>query len=385
MKRACKSWLDTYLNYTEFQESPEAFHRWVSISVVASAIGRKAYIDRGYYTLYPNLYIILVGESARLRKSVATSIGVKLLKKIKTPPTIFAQKLTQESLIQTLAGLTAKHLPAAALAYAPELAVFLGTFQTNSGLVSALTTLYDSPDSFEYRTVSRGMDMVKYICLNLLGASTADWMRLAIPEDAIGGGFTSRITFVCQEKQARIIAFPDFTDEIREMQRRLVHDLTIISELEGPVVLTDDARTWFESWYLSHDPGEGSPLLKGYRGRKHDLLLKISMIRSMSISDDMYVTPDHLMWAMDQLENVEGDMALALEDLHISQMGREIKKVLDIIRKKETITHTALMRQCWRFADTDGLERIVRTLEVAGFIKMLVTDRMRKYKAIRSK
>ena len=64
MGRLLDDWLTTYTEYTSEQESPALFHLWVGTSVIASAMERRCYINRGYYTLYPNLYIVLIGESA---------------------------------------------------------------------------------------------------------------------------------------------------------------------------------------------------------------------------------------------------------------------------------------------------------------------------------
>ncbi|KKL03469.1 hypothetical protein LCGC14_2625850, partial [marine sediment metagenome] len=101
--RACKdSWLATYLEYTKNQESPTSFHQWVAMAVISTAIGRHIWLDRGYYTIYPNLFVILVAGSARCKKSSSINIGIQLLRKLKEPPMIFAQKITNEALIQAL-------------------------------------------------------------------------------------------------------------------------------------------------------------------------------------------------------------------------------------------------------------------------------------------
>lgn len=371
------------MDYTEGQESPDLFHKWVAITTLATAMGRKLWINRGYYMLYPNLYVILVGESARLRKSVATSIGVGLLRKMKQPPVIFAQKLTQESLIQTLANMTSKAVHASALAYAPELSVFLGSFQNSAGLISMLTTLYDCPDTWVYRTVMRGEDILKYVCMNMLGASTTDWMRLAIPEDAVGGGFTSRVVFICPQTQSRVIAFPEMTQELMELQVKLIEDLNHIAEILGEMKVGDEARIWYEEWYLSYDSMDGSPMLRGYRGRKHDLLLKLAMIRSISLGDSLEIEPEHMDWALDELNSLEDQMAKELEELHLSQFGKEARSVLEFIRRKENVSHSDVIRNCWRFGDAEKIGLILRTLVEARLVHEVVTGvRGRYYKSV---
>ena len=45
--------LVNYLKYTTEHESPEDFHAWVAMSLIAVTIGRNVWLDRGFYRLYP--------------------------------------------------------------------------------------------------------------------------------------------------------------------------------------------------------------------------------------------------------------------------------------------------------------------------------------------
>src|SRR5580765_4183188 len=93
-----ESFLELYIKYTAKQESPQAFHLWVGITILASALGRKCFINRGYYRLYPNLFTIVVAGSARCRKSTAISIGIRLLDGIPTTKVISGKKPPEEFL-----------------------------------------------------------------------------------------------------------------------------------------------------------------------------------------------------------------------------------------------------------------------------------------------
>ena len=93
-------WLEKYLEYTEDQESPSIFHLWVGLSLISAVLGRRVWIDRGYYFLFPNLYVVLVAGSARARKSTALGIGVGLLKKAGVDVNIISQKITPEAFIK---------------------------------------------------------------------------------------------------------------------------------------------------------------------------------------------------------------------------------------------------------------------------------------------
>src|SRR5262245_33570008 len=151
-------WLRDYLAYTANHESPTQFHFWVGVSVVSAAIGRKLTFDKGYYHVVPNHYIVLVAPAGRCRRSVATRIGIEILAGAEAT-TILREKVTPEGLIQNLSdtmvvdteGTTIKR-ESRMVVHAPELSAFLGRQQYNEGMIALLTTLYDSPDGFDYIT-----------------------------------------------------------------------------------------------------------------------------------------------------------------------------------------------------------------------------------------
>jgi len=81
--RQCKNnWLDTYLEYTAFQEAPLKFHMWTGLSTLASVLQRKVKLPRGYFNIFPNLYVALVAPSG-FTKTSAADISIKFLKEVK--------------------------------------------------------------------------------------------------------------------------------------------------------------------------------------------------------------------------------------------------------------------------------------------------------------
>ena len=72
-------WIRHYLEFTKGMESPEIFHFWVAISLIATSLGRDVYLDRGYFKLYPNMFIVLLAESEECAKSTAIKIGVNMI------------------------------------------------------------------------------------------------------------------------------------------------------------------------------------------------------------------------------------------------------------------------------------------------------------------
>ena len=361
-KRKCKkTWLHTYMEYTSGQESPAAFHKWTALTVLSASLGRHIHIDRGVYTLFPNIFTLLVAGSGKCRKSVSTGMGINILKKLAKPPMIFSQKITNEALIQALVECRVDD-SSSGLIYASELSTFMGADAHRSGLIPTLTDLYDSPADWSYRTRGRGAEQMKNVTLCFLAASTTEWLKASIPADSVGGGFTSRVIFVQQDHPSKSVLFPELSHETIALKADLIHDLNIIREVKGEMEFTEEARAFTLEWYAKHMLTKHDAKLDGYFGRKHDTIFKIAILLSISESSDLLIQAHHIKEALRLLEENEVNLAKIMESVTASILGSVTEKILDLVRKDKNITHTKLLRKCWRFANADDLNIHLRTL-----------------------
>ncbi len=366
--RKCKpSWLDSYIEYTSEQESPKAFHHWVGISIVGAVLGRNIHIPRIKYTTYPNLFVILVAGSAKCRKSVSLSIGKDLLHALKEPPAIFAQKITTEALIQALEE-AKKNDCCYGIICASELSVFLGSDAIKSGIIPALTDLYDSPKDWVYHTRGRGKESLRNVTLSMIAASTKDWLRASIPAEAIGGGFTSRVIFVFEDEPSKLILFPKPENDSgnEELKKRLVHDLEEMKKLYGPIQFSDDARKLAWEWYQDESSKLHDEKTDGYFGRKHDTMFKVATILSVAEGDSLIVEKNHVQRALDLLERNEQFLNSVMESVVSTSFGGNTDKIFHIIKKYRDISHVDLLQKVWRYSTATEMAEIMRTLVDSG-------------------
>lgn len=373
------SWLKEYHRYTEGQESPDTFHFWVGLSMIASTLERNVWVDMSYYVLYPNLYVILVSDAAICRRTTAVRIGVKILEQQEKPPYIFAQKITPEALIGALCNQCKIDAEgnilqdSTAVVVAEELSVFLGKEAYASGLIAILTSLYDCGDEWPYETRSRGVEIAYNTCVNMIGASSPEWLRLAIPADAVGGGFTSRIVFVYQYRSDKVIAFPKLTDEQKVAKENLIHDLSLIRRLNGVFTFSKDARAWYIKWYKGHRMALVNSIVTDGELviRKEGTLLKLAMCFSAAEDDKLVIEQRHLEMAHDTLKETEEFMPETLRILSSTPMGMDATKVLTIIRRyKRGCKHAELQRRVYHSIDADRLKAIIETLAAAQIIEV---------------
>lgn len=385
MPRQCQlSWLDTYIDYTRNQESPTAFHEWVALCILSAAIGRNVYLKRIKYTIFPNIFVILVAGSAKCKKSTSIKIGDKILKSIEDPPVIFAQRVTTEALIEAMQGGNV-HGSSSGIVVADELSVFMGAGAKESGIIPLLTTLYDSPEEWVYHTKSRGKEILKNVTLTILAGTTKVWLKSAVPADSVAGGFASRIVFVYQEMPNRPILFYEETPQELELRRQLIADLSNIrKEVKGPMEFSPEAKTCAQEWYEKEWFKSRDEKVDGYYSRKHDTMFKIATLLSISENSTRVISVGNIKRALMMLEENEKYMESVVASVMSSAVGDVTEHVLEVIRRNGTISHTDLLKKCWREADAQTLALMVRTLIEGGIIEeCIATDKKTRMYKIR--
>lgn len=209
MARRLPNWIQGYLAYTAESESPEEFHKWTAISAIAGAMRRQSFFNYEYFLVYPNMYIILVAPAGRCKKSTAMRIGRSFLGIV--PGINFTtDSVTRERLIQDLSQAKSADGHSSMTAYSSEFASLL----TSSGMdmVVFLTDIFDSPNEWSHKTKIGGTNKITAPYLNLIGATTPDWIAKAMPLDTVGIGLTSRIIFVYQDTPRIKPPFPKLSD-----------------------------------------------------------------------------------------------------------------------------------------------------------------------------
>lgn len=385
MARELQDWLEAYLTYTDNSESPLSYHTWCGLSVIAGALQRRIYLKWGLgQVIYPNLYVVLIGPSGRTRKGVALGIAKDFLKQIKTisiapesssgrQAMILAMKRSFINFQDPTDGKVKFHC--AITAFSEELSVFLG--QGDIAYLSNLTDWYDSKDDWEYETVGRGKDTLQGLCLNLMGGTAPDWIQSMIPPEAVGGGFTSRVIFVVEEKKRKIVPEHFVTDAEKELQGKLVRDLERISKLAGAVEFTDEGKKLYTDWYIQQDTelSLGRPVIDdtrfaGYCERRATHIRKLMMLCSASRGDDLTIRAEDFHRAKGLLEAVEVKMGKTFGGFGKARNSDVAELIKDYIQKMGITTRKSLMQKFYRDIDPMGMSIVEQSLREMGVIKV---------------
>lgn len=371
-------WIADYLHYTRWQESPSLFHFWCAVAVIGAALRRDTYFDKGFYKVVPNHYVVLVAPAGRCRRSVATRIAIDLLRASEST-LIITEKATPEALVEVLefggthekeSGRNLIKQDACGIVHAPELSVFLGRQTYNEGLIAILTTLYDSPDHWEYLTRTKGKVKLQNVALSILGASAPDWLADSLPAVAFGGGFMSRIIFCYLEDTDRVVAFPKSDPSEREM---LVGGLRGIADCNGPVLMTREALQWYEEWYIrTKDVIPEDMKLSGYYERKQDHLIRLAICLNVAAGRGLEMNEVVLQDALRYLERIEPSLPAAFRQIGATSLGRDHERMLSqLMRAGGRIEMRSWIRMNTSWMDKRRFIQAVDTLLGAGHIEKI--------------
>lgn len=354
-------WFSRYFEMIENTEASPVYHFFCAAVVFGAALQRRVVLPKIPFPIYGNLCVCLVGPTGICRKTSATLPATSLLRNI-DDVTVLADQLTPQSLITSLAST----LDATGLIYAPEFAVFLGKQRYMEGIVPLLTALFDCPDKWKSTTIMRGDFELSNIAVGLLAASTPDWLVSALPRDAFGGGFMSRILFIVQDTKYQKIPFPEPPPAL--LVEQVQKELTAASKITSTLHLTDETKEYYAKWYKAIPSLKGDQLA-GYMERKPDHALRLTLI--LTLADDLTAKEIPLKWfkaAVAILDWVEIFFPKLLEAIESTTASNDEDRVLKILSRTEDgrQTHSILLRRSRMSAK--NFRDVVRSLREKGVI-----------------
>lgn len=393
MARELPDWLAGYLEYTEPSEPPRSYHLWCGLSLIAGALQRKVYLPWGIgQVIYPNMFVVLVGASGRTRKGVALGIAKDLLVNV-SGVSCAPEASSREAMILAMKrAVTNFEDPSdhkikfhcSLTAFSEELSVLLG--QSDIKLLANLTDWFDSKDEWAYETIGRGRDALQGLCFNLLGATAPDWLQSMLPAEAVGGGFTSRVIFVVEERKGKTVPKHDPSVQEIELKESLIRDLDRISQLKGSVNFSPAGEKAYIDWYVEQDQllAKGQMAVDdtrfaGYCERRATHIRKLMILSSASRGDSMQLTEEDFQSSKEILGAAESKMHKTFGGLGKSKHGDVTEPVMDYIRNLGVTTRSVLMARFYRDLDADTLRRIEEQLTQMKVISIkLLPDQAEK-------
>lgn len=337
-----KDFFSEYMDYVGLKtsEAPAIYHRWTCASVIGALLGRQVYIPFGHQIIYPNQYMMLMGDPGA-RKGSAMGIGKTLLKKAgygrfaadKTSKERFLMDMKQfdVGLNDPLADLEALVMddPSETYVMSGEFTDFIG--QNNMDFITMLTNLWDNLPVYEHPKITGKSVVVMKPTVNLIGANTVQGFSLAFPPEALGNGFLSRMLMIYGEATGVKVAWPAPPDPLKT--EILVWHLREMAErMQGEMIISDAARKLGSTIYGKELPVDDSRF-SHYGTRRFTHLLKLCMIIAAS-ELTMTITEEHMIRANTMLAMAERKMPMALGEYGKSKNSDVSNQILAFLGKR---------------------------------------------------
>jgi len=355
------------------------------ISAIASVMKRKIYLPWGDLIFYPNMFIVLVGPPAA-RKGTAIQTVRRLLDLIQSV-TIAADESSRQKLVDILASCEAtgpigpveQYKHSSLTIHAAELTVTLG--YNNMGLLTVLNDWFDCRSDFVYSTLSRGEKHVTNVWVNLLGATTPTLLQQALPEAAVGAGFTSRTFFVYAADKAKVVVRPTSPPGLFDDVK---HDLEVVATLAGPFQYDQEFDALYHEWRQTSDMLDlGDFRLNHYVDRRATHFMKLAMIFSVSRSNELVLRAVDFQRALTFMESCERVMPHVFEGIGGNIFADVQVRMLRYIQQRGQLHESELVKAFRNDVGYRDMQGILSTLVASKEID-INQDRMVFYKGVRN-
>lgn len=377
MPKQRPDFLTLYRQFSDRSEPPQIYKDWAGVCAIASALGRNTWID-WYEPLYSNQWVVLVGPGG-CRKGTAMA-PVKLLLEANSIP-IASDSITREALFKDLCSpdfqrLPVKQHPADKSAifsvisiFGEEFTSFTGTHD-NTQFLTDLCRLYECPRHWEYKTKNSGTSPMEGVCINLFAGTTPKNIISALPPEAIGSGFSSRIMFVYADKKSQIVMNPAWTTTEYALFKKLTEQLKEITKISGEFKPTDAWWARYEQVYLEQEatPPLTDPRFESYLCRRQAHLVKVSMAMSASRGHDLELNEEDFERAFDLLSRTEERMERVFQGFGRNPSGDIRYTVAERVRTLREIPFFDLYNL---FADDASMDSFKDTIAVLSGTKFL--------------
>ncbi|KKK89988.1 hypothetical protein LCGC14_2727580, partial [marine sediment metagenome] len=342
--------------------------------ILASAVRRKIYIPKtvlGSWEVAPYLYIMFVAPAGKARKTTTLSyVDDLLLDEMGIKKA--SQGMTQQVLMKRIAD-----SPDASIS------IKIGEFATffnpsKDVMIDFLTALFDGAKKHDSDTLSRDIEYAERPCINLLAATTPKWIAENLSENAIGGGFASRVIFIFEEtvRRRKLLYHigPDKVDfaKLEKIYKNLFTDLLHISQnLEGEFKMTKEAEVFIDTWYKKYadKPTIPDPRLIGYHERKPAYVFKLAMLCHIAYSDELVISKPDFDQAIAILGQVEGKMLQTFQAIGKNPYTLDINSIKEFVEAHDKgITPNVLRKHFQHVAAPKMLEELITFLIVTGDI-----------------
>ena len=378
------SWLTDLMEDNTDVETPISYLYW-SLLCCISAVAANGYTLRtlkGNLLYYPNLYVILMGESG-LGKGYPINLAKKLVQESKATRVI-AGRSSIQAIIKELATTRSeqgKPIMTDSRGFIVNGELSTAVIQDPDAL-TILTDLYDGAYNKEWVNLLKGdgAEKLKHPYLTCLFGSSPAHFYDSIPQPNIEGGYIGRNLIIYEERRAKDLDLLDSEKEsinedkfLSYIVPKYVPHLVKIAANKARLIPDEAARHTFNTWRKEWRANQSQYNDKtGFVNRVPDHALKIAMCLALARYEhnDIITEPD----VTEAIQKVSGliyasEKAAAGGGLDL--LSGQTKKVVDYLlaASENQLLRKDLLVRGYLDYDNQILDKILDTLTEMGWIR----------------
>lgn len=370
------SWLNDLIEMTREAESPKIFMYWAGLSVLSAIAKKNIYLDKHYYHLYPNVYVMLVARSGG-RKGFPISVAKSLVSKINQTKVISGQNSIQAVIRELSKQWTSEDgsvkKGAECFLVSEEFTTFL---VDDDSALSLLTTLYDTHAHKDgwVKTLkgTDGQEKLKDVCITMLTASNPTHFKDKVTSVDINGGFVGRLLIIDGDQEKRKVNPLVYKPEIIFDPTSLIPYLNELSRVKGEFKYTSEGADCFIEWYTQFRTEVKDDDNTGTAERLHDQVLKVAMLISLSKDFSLLFRADDINEAIDECLGFTRNIKKLTSGIGKSQLAPQVADLIQflLLQPECKTTRQKLLKKFYMNMDAFDLDRMVVTLTGANILQL---------------
>ncbi len=378
------NWIEDVLRDHQDVETPISYMYW-SMMACISAVAANNYTLRtlkGNLLYYPNLYIILMGESG-LGKGFPINLAKRLVQETKATRVI-AGRSSIQAIVKELATTrseSGKPIMTDSRGFIVNGELSTALIQDPSAL-TILTDLFDSAYNKEWINMLKGdgMEKLKFPYITCLFGSSPSHFYDSIPQPNIEGGYIGRNLMIYEEQRAKNLDLLDNEKEsidddkfIQTIVPKFVPHLQKIAANKARLIPTEPARALFNSWRKQWRENQKNYTDKtGFVNRVPDHTLKVAMCLALSrYEHNENIEESDINEAIQNVSSLVYANEKASQGSGIDPLAAQTRKVIEYLMAApdNQIMRRDLLVRGFGDMDTTILDKILDTLIEMRWIK----------------
>lgn len=269
--------LTDYTRIADTQEASELLFLWAGLSGVSTLLAKQVYLPFGNAKIYPNLYVMFLGDPGTRKSTVIKDLQKKLVKLNYLG--LSGDKTSMQKYLCDLAGTAEDGNFLHEVSTTCESAIVIDEFADFIGInnypfVALLGDFWDRDREYQYRLKNGTEIRIPPPIVNVLGGTTSSQFNTIFPPAIAEQGFLSRLLVIGAPRTSKKFSRPQQTPE--SLNESVLEKFAKVRELKGEMKFGDSVWDALDSIYKSWKPLTDTRF-SHYSTRRHTQLLKLVM------------------------------------------------------------------------------------------------------------